>query len=38
MSKFKITQDEHVNKMKHNKSFSKMIQIAEDLNGITVKG
>ena len=38
MSKFKITQDEHVNKMKHIKSFIKMIQIAEDLNGITLKG
>ena len=36
--KFKIKQDEHVNKMKLNKRFSKKIQIAEDLNGIMVKG
>ena len=38
MLKFKIKQDEHVNKMKLNKRFSKKIQIAEDLNGIIVKG
>ena len=37
MLKFKIKQDEHVNKMKLNKRFSKKIQIAEDLNGIIVK-
>ena len=35
---FKIKQNEHVNKMKLNKRFSKKIQIAEDLNGIIVKG
>ena len=38
MLKFKIKQDEHVNKMKLNKRFSKKIQIAEDLDGIIVKG
>ena len=38
MSKSKIKQDKHVNKMKHNKRFSKKIQIVEDLNGITLKG
>ena len=38
MLKFKIRQDEHVNKMKLNKRFSKKIHIAEDLNGIIVKG
>ena len=38
MLKFKIKQDEHVNKMKLNKKFSKEIQIAEDLNGIIAKG
>ena len=37
MLKFKIKQDEHVNKMKLNKRFSKKIQIAEDPNGIIVK-
>ena len=36
--KFKKKQDDHVNKMKLNKRFSKKIQIAEDLNGIIVKG
>ena len=36
--KFKEKQDDHVNKMKLNKRFSKKIQIAEDLNGIIVKG
>ena len=36
--KFKIKQNEHVNKMKLNKRFSIKIQIAEDLNGIIVKG
>ena len=38
MLKFKIKQNEHVNKMKLNKRFSIKIQIAEDLNGIMVKG
>ena len=38
MLKFKIKQNEHVNKMKLNKRFSKKMQIAEDLNGIIVKG
>ena len=38
MLKFKINQDEHVNKIKLNMRFSKKIQIAGDLNGITVKG
>ena len=38
MLKLKIKQDEHVNKIKINKRFSKKIQIAEDLNGIIVKG
>ena len=38
MSKFKIKQDKHVNKLKYNKRFSKKIQIVEDLNGITLKG
>ena len=38
MLKFKIKQNERVDKMKVNKRFSKKIQIAEDLNGIIVKG
>ena len=38
MLKFEIKQNEHVNKMKLNKRFSKKIQIAEDLHGIVVKG
>ena len=38
MLKFKIKQIEHVNKMKLNKKLSTKIQIAEDLNGIIVKG
>ena len=38
MLKFKTKQNERVNKMKRNKRFSKKIQIAEDLNGIIVKG
>ena len=38
MLKFKIKQNKHVKKMKLNKRFSKKIQIAEDLNGIVVKG
>ena len=38
MLKFEIKQNEHVNKMKLNKRFSKKINIAEDLNGIIVKG
>ena len=38
MLKFKIKQDESVNKMKLNKRFSKNMQIAEDPNGIIVKG
>ena len=37
MSKFKIKQNEHVNKMKLNNGFSKKLQIAADLNGIMVK-
>ena len=37
MLKFKIKQNEHVNKMKLNKRFSKKIQITENLNGILVK-
>ena len=37
MLKFKIKQNEHVNKMKLNKRFSQKIQISEDLNGIIVK-
>ena len=36
--KFKKKQDDQVNKMKLNQRFSKKIQIAEDLNGIIVKG
>ena len=36
--KLKIKQNEQVNKMKLNKRLSIKIQIAEDLNGITVKG
>ena len=38
MLKFKIKQNEHVNKMKLNKRFSQKIQISKDLNGIIVKG
>ena len=38
MIKFKIKQNEHVNNMKLNKRFSIKIQIAEDLNGIELKG
>ena len=38
MLKFKIKQNEHVSKMKPNKRFNKKIQIAEDHNGIIVKG
>ena len=38
MLKFKIKQDENVNKMKLNKTFRKKMQIAEDLNGIIVTG
>ena len=38
MIKFKIKQNEHVNNMKLNKRFSIKIQIAEDLNGIKLKG
>ena len=38
MLKFKIKQNEHVNKIKINKRISKKIQIAEDLDGIIVKG
>ena len=38
MLKFKIKRNEHVNKIKLNKRFSIKIQIAEDLNGIIVKG
>ena len=36
--KFKIKQNEKVNKMKLNKRFSKTIQITEYFNGIIVKG
>ena len=38
MLKFKIKQDQHVNKMKLNKRFRKKIQITEDLNRIIIKG
>ena len=38
MLKFKIKQDDHVNKMKLNKTFRKKMQIAEDPNGIIVTG
>ena len=34
MLKFKIKQDENVNKMELSKRFSKNIEIAEDLDGI----
>ena len=34
----RIKQNEHANKMKLNKRFSKNIQIAEDINEIIVKG
>ena len=37
MLKFKIKQNEHVNKMKLNKRFSIKIQIAKYVNGIIVK-
>ena len=37
MLKFKIKQDKNINKMKLNKSFSKNIKIAEDLDGTVVK-
>ena len=37
MLKFKIKQNEHVNKIKLNKRFSIKIQIVEDLKGIIVK-
>ena len=36
--KCKVKQDEHVDKVKLNKRFSKMIQIDENLNGIRAKG
>ena len=38
MLKFKIKQDEHVNKMKLSNRFSKKIQTTEDLKGFIVKG
>ena len=38
MLKFKIKQDEHVNKMKLSNRFSKKIQTAEDRKGFIVKG
>ena len=38
MLKFRIKQDEYVNKMKLNETFSRKVQIAEDLNGIIVTG
>ena len=37
MLKFKVKQDEHVDKMKLNKRFNKMIQIAENLNATRAK-
>ena len=37
MLKFKIKQDERVNKIKLNKRFSKTIKLARNLNGIIVK-
>ena len=37
MLKFKIKQNQHVNKVKLNKTFSKKIKIVIDLNGIIVK-
>ena len=37
MLKVKIKQNEHANKTKLNKRFSKKIQITEDLNRIIVK-
>ena len=37
MLKFNIKQDEYVDKMKLNKTFSIKIQIAEDLNRVIVK-
>ena len=37
MLKLNIKQDEYVDKMKLNKTFSIKIQIAEDLNGVIVK-
>ena len=37
MLKLNIKQDENVDKMKLNKTFSIKIQIAEDLNGVIVK-
>ena len=36
--KLRIKQKEHVNKMKLSKRFSIKIQIADNLNGIIVKG
>ena len=36
--KFKIKQDEHANKVKLNRAFSKKMQITKDLNGIIVTG
>ena len=38
MLKFKIKQDEHVNKMKLHNTFNKNMQITEDLNAIIVTG
>ena len=38
MFKFKVKQDKHDDKMKLNKRFSKMVQIAENLNGIRANG
>ena len=37
MLKFKIKQDERVNKIKLNKRFSKTIKLARNLNRIIVK-
>ena len=38
MVKVKVKQDKHDDKMKLNKRFSKVVQIAENLNGIRANG
>ena len=38
MLQFKLKQNDHVNKMKLNKRIIKRIEIAENLNGVIVKG
>ena len=38
MLQFKLKQNDHVNKMKLNKRIIKKIEIAENLNGVIVKG